>query len=61
MNKTADSSCSQGVSAPALADVALRVAQNPTDPDLARVVSAWPYLPDAIRRAVLALVGSTNG
>jgi hypothetical protein len=31
------------------------------DPDLARVVSAWPDLPEAIRRAVLALIGSTNG
>jgi hypothetical protein len=31
------------------------------DPDLARVVSAWPGLPEAIRRAVLALIGSANG
>jgi hypothetical protein len=30
-------------------------------PNLARVVEAWPALPDAIRRAVLALVGSANG
>jgi hypothetical protein len=30
-------------------------------PNLARVVAAWPDLPDAIRRAVLALVGSANG
>jgi hypothetical protein len=29
-----------------------------TDPDLARVVEAWPALPQAIRRAMLALVGS---
>jgi hypothetical protein len=29
-----------------------------SDPDLARVVDAWPALPDAIRRAVLALIGS---
>jgi hypothetical protein len=28
-------------------------------PDLARVVEAWPDLPEAIRRAVLVLVGST--
>jgi hypothetical protein len=26
------------------------------DPDLARIVTAWPTLPDAIRRAMLALV-----
>ncbi len=31
-----------------------------TDPNLARVVEAWPTLPDALRRAVLALIG-TNG
>jgi len=28
---------------------------------LARVVSAWPDLPEAIRRAVLALIGSATG
>jgi hypothetical protein len=27
------------------------------DPDLARVIIAWPDLPDHIRAAVLALVG----
>jgi hypothetical protein len=31
------------------------------DPDLARVVTAWPDLPEAIRRAVLALATSTGG
>jgi hypothetical protein len=34
---------------------------RPIDPDLARVVTAWPELPEAIRRAVLALVNSTAG
>jgi hypothetical protein len=29
-----------------------------TDPDLARIVSAWHELPEAIKRAVLALVDS---
>jgi hypothetical protein len=38
--------------------VALPVAQPPSDPDLARVVEAWPDLPEALRRAVLALIGS---
>ena len=28
------------------------------DPELARLVAAWPALSDAIRRAVLALVGT---
>ncbi len=29
-----------------------------SDPDLARVVETWPELGEAIRRAVLALIGS---
>ena len=29
----------------------------PADPDLARVVAAWPDLPEPLRRAVMALVG----
>ena len=36
--------------------------QNPApeaDPDLARVLAAWPDLPPAIRRAVLALIATT--
>lgn len=28
------------------------------DPDLARLIAAWPTLPEPIRRAILALVGS---
>jgi len=28
-----------------------------TDPDLARLVEAWPTLPEPIRRAMVALVG----
>jgi hypothetical protein len=51
----------QDISEDAAAVVALRVAQLSADPNLARVVAAWPDLPDAIRRAVLALVGSANG
>jgi hypothetical protein len=31
-----------------------------TDPDLARVLAAWPTMPDPIRRAVLALIESTG-
>ena len=31
------------------------------DPDLARVVEAWPSLPEPIRRAVISLVNSTSG
>src|SRR5262245_41795219 len=30
-------------------------------PDLARVIEVWPALPDAICRAVLALIGTANG
>jgi hypothetical protein len=31
-----------------------------TDPDLARVVAAWPTLSEPIRRALPALVGTTQ-
>ena len=34
--------------------------QSAVDPDLARVVEAWPELPEVIRRAVLALVDSVR-
>ena len=37
------------------------VATPSTDPDLARVIKAWATLPDPIRRAVLALVGTAQG
>jgi hypothetical protein len=30
------------------------------DADLAHVIEAWPDLPEAIRRAVLALIGSAH-
>jgi hypothetical protein len=52
--------CNGNTYGDAVGEVALRVAQLPTDPDLARVVEAWPHLPEAIRRAVLALVGSAT-
>ena len=29
----------------------------PVDPDLVKIVAAWPDLPSAIRRAMLALLG----
>ncbi|MDY3559960.1 hypothetical protein R5W23_001158 [Gemmata sp. JC673] len=35
-------------------------SSNPTDPELARVVTAWATLPDPIKRAILALVGTTT-
>jgi len=31
-----------------------------TDPDLARVVKAWPELPEPIKAALLALVGAAG-
>jgi hypothetical protein len=31
---------------------------RPTDPDLARILKAWPTLPEHIRRAILALLGT---
>lgn len=36
-------------------------AQNaPADPDLARVVAAWPRLPEPMRRAILALIDAAG-
>jgi hypothetical protein len=37
----------------------LAVTLAVTDPDLRRVVTAWPTLPDVIRQAVLGLIVST--
>jgi hypothetical protein len=48
---------SDGSLAPQLAPEA---EKRSSDPDLARVIDAWPVLPEAIRRAVLALVGSAG-
>jgi hypothetical protein len=48
-----DGICGKGAGAcPAL------VQEGPPDPDLARIVAAWPELPEPIRRAVLALVAA---
>jgi len=33
----------------------------PADSNLARVVAAWPRLPDAIKAGILALVNATGG
>ena len=37
---------------------AVSAASAPSDPDLARLIDAWPTLPGPVRRAVLALVNS---
>jgi hypothetical protein len=34
--------------------------ETPIDPDLSRVVTAWPDLPAHIRAAVLALIGTAG-
>jgi hypothetical protein len=36
-------------------------AETDRDPDLARVIDAWPDLPPHIRAAVLALIGTAGG
>jgi hypothetical protein len=42
--------------------LALQLAQEtPIDPDLAAILDAWPTLPEPIRRAMLALVGTAKG
>src|SRR5262249_54446401 len=47
-----------GYTAQTLAQSLARDSQ--IDPDLARVMAAWPNLPATIRRAILALVESTG-
>ena len=46
-----------GDPAPALAR---GLAHALSDPDLQRIIDAWPVLPDHIRQAVLALVGTAS-
>jgi hypothetical protein len=54
----------QGITPPETSGDAGRLLTDPLtrpaspDPDLARVVDAWPALPAHIRAAVLALVGA---
>jgi hypothetical protein len=50
-----------GVEATSLSPLLAPTPENPAlDPELARVIAAWPDLPEAIRRAVLALVGTVG-
>jgi len=37
---------------------ALDTQKLPSDPNLARIIDAWPALPEPIRTAILALVGT---
>jgi hypothetical protein len=45
-----------GAAAPALTRPLHTDAETGSDPDLARLVTAWPALPPHIKAAVLALV-----
>jgi hypothetical protein len=40
---------------------AVETNATPIDADLARVMAAWPALPEPIRRAVLALIDAGAG
>ena len=33
----------------------------PADPDLTRIIGAWPTLPAAVKAGILAMVGATAG
>jgi hypothetical protein len=46
------------VHAPRAVDRALTKIESETDPELARVLAAWPILPPALKAAVLAIVDS---
>jgi hypothetical protein len=39
-------------------DLASAPSETDADPDLARIVAAWPSLPLPIRRAILAIIQS---
>jgi hypothetical protein len=41
--------------------VAADAAAEPANPDLARIVDAWPGLAEPIRRAILAMVEAGGG
>ena len=59
---TADSSGNRGVAVQGGAKSgALSGNSAPIDPDLALVVNAWPTLPEATRRQVVAMVRAQNG
>ncbi len=42
------------------ADGPHRVVETVTDPELTAVVAAWPTLPEALRRAVMAIIGAAG-
>ena len=57
VEQIANSSGNQGVALPSGAESgAVGGDSAPIDPDLAAVVAAWPGLPEAVRRKVVALV-----
>ena len=43
------------------AEAAVIDAPRPLPADLARVVAAWPNLPDAVKAGVLAMVAASGG
>ena len=49
------------VVAPAAGIDLIDAAPDPLPPDLARVVAAWPDLPDPVRAGVLAMVAASGG
>jgi hypothetical protein len=46
--------------APSAESGAANGENTPLDPDLAKIVAAWPKLPDHVKAAVLALARSTS-
>jgi hypothetical protein len=58
LENTADSSGKTPISETGGAESGAVSAELP--PDLAKIVAAWPNLPEPIRRAMLALVGAND-
>ncbi|MCE9589605.1 MAG: hypothetical protein K8S99_03680 [Planctomycetes bacterium] len=45
---------------PALKAESIPVATTPTDPDLTRLIDAWPTLPPALRAGIVAMVKAST-
>jgi hypothetical protein len=48
---------SENLSGNPASDTPVDTGFDTTDPNLVKVIDAWPTLPDPIRRAMLALIG----
>jgi hypothetical protein len=55
------SDCDAESGAPAISPAIIAPAPIPTDPDLARIIEAWPGLSAAIRASLAAMATAASG